>query len=294
MRTYLLRRLMLMPITLIGITFIVFCLTRMVPGGPVERMMQEHTMSALSGDKAGVGAVAVMSDADIERLEDLFNLREPTWLAYLQWLGVRRKAIAISREEMDDDGFARLTLTSATGEARVLDVHREGTNLVYLTQPWFDEEGWLLRLESPHDRAQSWARRHRVTDESRIQAYEESPAGNKWRVVAYRKAYNGLLQGSLGRSYKYGEPVISMIAERLPVSLYLGLLGAFITYTVIKSMDMLGPARAVMFIVVAQLLVAYLIELFGMFGVEKAAWDWRKAIGMALAIAGIVVFKWES
>ena len=49
-----------------------------------------------------------------------------------------------------------------------------------------------------------------------------------------------------------------------------------------------------MFIVVAQLLVAYLIELFGMFGVEKAAWDWRKAIGMALAIAGIVVFKWES
>ena len=59
-------------------------------------------------------------------------------------------------------------------------------------------------------------------------------------------------------------------------------------------MDMLGPARAVMFIVVAQLLVAYLIELFGMFGVEKAAWDWRKAIGMALAIAGIVVFKWES
>ena len=59
-------------------------------------------------------------------------------------------------------------------------------------------------------------------------------------------------------------------------------------------MDMLGPARAVMLIVVAQLLVAYLIELFGMFGVEKAAWDWRKAVGMALAIVGIVVFKWES
>ena len=73
-----------------------------------------------------------------------------------------------------------------------------------------------------------------------------------------------------------------------------GAIGAFITYTVIKSMDMLGPARAVMLIVVAQLLVAYLIELFGMFGVEKAAWDWRKAVGMALAIAGIVVFKWEA
>lgn len=71
-----------------------------------------------------------------------------------------------------------------------------------------------------------------------------------------------------------------------------GVIGAFITYTVIKSMDMLGPARAVMLIVVAQLLVAYVIELFGAFGVEKQPWEWRKAIGMAVAIAGIVIFKW--
>lgn len=72
-----------------------------------------------------------------------------------------------------------------------------------------------------------------------------------------------------------------------------GAIGAFITYTVIRSMDMLGPARAVMLIVVAQLLIAYLIELFGLFGVEKAPWEWRKAIGMAAAVAGIVIFKWK-
>lgn len=72
-----------------------------------------------------------------------------------------------------------------------------------------------------------------------------------------------------------------------------GAIGAFITYTVIKSMDSLGPARAVMLIVVAQLLVAYIIELFGWFGVEKQPWEWRKAIGMAVAIVGIVVFKWK-
>lgn len=58
-------------------------------------------------------------------------------------------------------------------------------------------------------------------------------------------------------------------------------------------MDMLGPAKAVMLIVVAQLCVAYAIELMGIFGVEKQPWQWRKAIGMAVAIAGIVVFKWE-
>ncbi len=72
-----------------------------------------------------------------------------------------------------------------------------------------------------------------------------------------------------------------------------GVIGTFITYTVIKSMEMLGPARAVMLIVIAQLIVAYLIEVFGLFLVEKQPWEWRKAIGMAVAIAGIIIFKWK-
>lgn len=71
-----------------------------------------------------------------------------------------------------------------------------------------------------------------------------------------------------------------------------GVIGAFITYTVIKSMDVLGPAKAVMLIVVSQLLVAYIIEVLGWFGVEKQPWEWRKAVGMLIAIVGIVIFKW--
>jgi transporter family-2 protein len=71
-----------------------------------------------------------------------------------------------------------------------------------------------------------------------------------------------------------------------------GVIGAFITYTVIKSMDMLGPARAVMLIVIAQLIVAYAIELLGWFGVQKQPLELRKIVGMAIAIAGIVIFKW--
>ena len=68
-----------------------------------------------------------------------------------------------------------------------------------------------------------------------------------------------------------------------------GVIGAFITYTVIKSFDALGPAKSALLIVVAQILVAYLIEVFGWFGVEKAGFEWRKAIGAAVAIAGIVI-----
>ena len=71
-----------------------------------------------------------------------------------------------------------------------------------------------------------------------------------------------------------------------------GVMGAFITWTVVKSMDGLGPAKATLLIVVTQILVSYLVEVFGLFGVEKVGLEWRKMIGAAVAIAGIVIFRW--
>lgn len=72
-----------------------------------------------------------------------------------------------------------------------------------------------------------------------------------------------------------------------------GAIGAFITYTVIKSMDLQGPAKAAMLIVIAQLFIAYLIELFGAFGVEREPLVMRKVVGMAVAIVGVILFKWD-
>lgn len=72
-----------------------------------------------------------------------------------------------------------------------------------------------------------------------------------------------------------------------------GAMGAFITYTVIKGVELLGPAKAIMFIVVSQLIVAYLIELFGLFGSQKASFDFSKLIGMGLMIGGVILFKWK-
>lgn len=72
-----------------------------------------------------------------------------------------------------------------------------------------------------------------------------------------------------------------------------GVMGAFITWTVIQSMSALGPAKAVMLIVISQLLVAYIIELFGWFGVEKVEFEWTRLLGIILAIGGFILFKWE-
>lgn len=72
-----------------------------------------------------------------------------------------------------------------------------------------------------------------------------------------------------------------------------GVIGAGITWTVIKSIDMLGPAKSALLIVVAQLLVSYLIELFGMFGMDKEPFEWRKLLGMGIAVIGIAIFQWK-
>lgn len=72
-----------------------------------------------------------------------------------------------------------------------------------------------------------------------------------------------------------------------------GVIGAGITWTVIKSMEQLGPAKAVLLIVITQVIVAYLIELFGMFGVEKEPFAWRKILGMIIALVGVAIFEWK-
>ena len=88
-------------------------------------------------------------------------------------------------------------------------------------------------------------------------------------------------------------PVKNLLTVEPKYFLLGGVMGAFITLTVIKIMDAMGPAKAVMLIVIAQLIIAYLIELFGMFGVDKQPFSWRKVIGALVAIGGFVLFKWE-
>lgn len=71
-----------------------------------------------------------------------------------------------------------------------------------------------------------------------------------------------------------------------------GLIGALITYTVIRSVSSLGPAKSALLIVIAQIIVAYGIEVMGLFGVDKVGFEWKKAVGAVVAIVGIVIFRW--
>ena len=91
-----------------------------------------------------------------------------------------------------------------------------------------------------------------------------------------------------------GRDDVMTIAKVDPKYMLLGgVIGAGITWTVIKSMEQLGPAKAALLIVISQLIIAYVIELLGLFGVDKQPVDWRKIGGMALALIGVAIFQWE-
>jgi microcin C transport system permease protein len=92
MRDYFLRRLLLIPPTLIGVTIIVFVITRLVPGGPLERaIMETQQMSAMGGSSMQAGQGMALSQAQIDRLREYYGFDKPVLVSYVDWM---RKVLA--------------------------------------------------------------------------------------------------------------------------------------------------------------------------------------------------------
>ncbi|MEA1967387.1 MAG: ABC transporter permease subunit [Thermodesulfobacteriota bacterium] len=94
MTAYFIRRLFLIIPTFIGITIMVFAITRFVPGGPIDRIisnarqMQSTNSSAgsLSGSSA-TGAGQPLSKDQIKMLEEYYGFDKPVIASYFFWLG---------------------------------------------------------------------------------------------------------------------------------------------------------------------------------------------------------------
>ena len=70
-----------------------------------------------------------------------------------------------------------------------------------------------------------------------------------------------------------------------------GLIGLVITITVMLGVGKLGPTIAISTILISQLLVAAIIDAFGIMGSEKVAFTWTKYVGLALMLGGVLLFK---
>jgi len=90
MTAYFIRRVLLIIPTFIGITILVFTITRFVPGGPVERMIAQSRMMGVSGmDTQGSSSenqTQPLSDEQIEELKKYYGFDKPVLVSYFLWL----------------------------------------------------------------------------------------------------------------------------------------------------------------------------------------------------------------
>ena len=88
MRDYFIRRFLLIPPTLLGVTVIVFAITRLVPGGPLERAIMESQQFNNSGATSQIaGANMALSEAQLKKLQEYYGFDKPLLESYVAWLG---------------------------------------------------------------------------------------------------------------------------------------------------------------------------------------------------------------
>jgi len=144
LRDYVLRRLLLMVPTFIGITFVTFMLCQFVPGGQIDQLRMTLAGAGGGGEMGSFGGDARVQldlpEEQLARLREYYGFDRPLPVAYASWL---------------------------------------------------------------------------------------------WDVVRL----------DLGQSFRYNEPVVRVIADRLPISIYYGLITAFLTYAICIPLGILKAIR---------------------------------------------------
>ncbi len=82
MRTYLLKRLLLLPLTLFGVSLITFFMIHLAPGDPAS--IKRHGLS--EGGKAAVESMRGTKDA-VTKFRERYGLDQPLHVQYGRWLG---------------------------------------------------------------------------------------------------------------------------------------------------------------------------------------------------------------
>lgn len=89
MSAYFIRRFLLIIPTFIGITLLVFSITRVVPGGPIERIITEGLMATdeSSVSQTDTRSGSTLSEEQIKELEAYYGFDKPVLASYIDWLG---------------------------------------------------------------------------------------------------------------------------------------------------------------------------------------------------------------
>ncbi|MDE0593844.1 MAG: ABC transporter permease [Roseibacillus sp.] len=291
MKVYFIRRLLLVPLTMIGVTFLGFSITRIMPGGPIEQQMQEAAKASMDGGGGAGKGGGSLTDEQLEELEREYGYDKILPIAYLQWLGALPRERRHSQEDFKKGGEERVgdaavehyeteTLVIVGDSGRQAKVVRAQGELKRPMKPKDEEDqeasekfkseladwkeamkkslaerhevvsatylddntkvsksGWKVRIETPEDLQATWLRRHEG------KKIEDARDNYDARAVMYKTKFSGVIQGDFGRSTEFGEPVLTLIWQRMPIAAYFGLLTALISYGVCLPLGVLKAIK---------------------------------------------------
>ncbi|MCG8335535.1 MAG: ABC transporter permease subunit [Proteobacteria bacterium] len=92
MTSYFIRRLLLVIPTFLGITLLVFVITRFVPGGPVDKILSESQRMSMSesgtpgGSQQSSQNTSPLSEEQIQELKEFYGFDKPVLVSYFEWL----------------------------------------------------------------------------------------------------------------------------------------------------------------------------------------------------------------
>tara|TARA_Y100000996_G_scaffold61360_2_gene41556 strand:+ start:6564 stop:7961 length:1398 start_codon:yes stop_codon:yes gene_type:complete len=255
---YVIRRLLLMIPTFIGITFMVFFILQIAPDGPFERAVKQ-LKNANAGSESGIsmssdvtGDSSELTPELLEKLRMQYGLDKPIVVRYLIWLGVfpkeyKSKSIEIGksfRESVDNVSVSKFQNYLLQRYVRVDIDDNEEYQII--------ETGVGLEFELPNINQlkidDNFNREKYIHFQNEYQELPSNPNMietwyfSDWKVkkmntekntvILTKRKFNGILQGFLGYSDKKGKNVSTLIAERLHISAFFGLTSLFLGYLV--------------------------------------------------------------
>jgi microcin C transport system permease protein len=261
MRDYFIRRFLLIIPTLIGATLVVFGITRVTPGGPMERTMQMAMMNEKGGGK---NAGASLSEEQLADLAAYYGFDKSFLYAYGMWLGV------LPREDTPQFVKFEKDVKEMPVSLKVLLPREQwtATNAYKVTPATLSRDGKLT-----------------ASDPTTLEGWKTRAESEKQRVVVYRPVFKGMVHGYFHLSTSYNQPVLEMMLSKMPVSIFYGLVSFILSYLVciplgvlkaIKHRTMIDNVTSLLIFIgysipgflLGSLLVVYLAARHGWFPTE--------------------------
>lgn len=234
MTAYLIRRLLLIPPTLVGMTLVVFFIIRFTPGGPMEQALLEARMKS-DGQRGGSNRQqsSGLTPAQLLKLQEQYGHDKPFLIAYMAWLGTWPKDTNRSRADFAEGKME--TEVKLPGTASVVTVKRNANDEAEIAPlKDVDTSAWRARIITPEKQKQEWEKANPGQKLDKAQPYV---------ALIYQPKFAGVLQGNLGDSTRYSEPVWTMMKRRFPISLFYGIVSIILTYMVCVPLGVLKAIK---------------------------------------------------